>query len=670
MPEKKAFDVVVVADFGNEVTRRFEIMTLFFLASWLEYGGESRDFPLHLVCIGEAPHPVKVLAERCGATIHHYSPLLYGGFANKLRGLQIKGECDHVLLLDVDMLVLSDLSGLLLALGENCISAAAANGPCIVPPKHWKSAHELLGVEFPDWQLPPLNLTTDTFQCEKYRDSDYFPPFFNGGIVFAPWRSQLGDRWQDHLSRLSEVLQRKAKVSNQPPLATAITSLMAQGYDFKVLPDAYHGRWQHIAAGTLRTDELRLLHTIGFGRWQAGNNTNTAREEIDNYLHNILRLTRRLRSHLGPDDQAEFRKVRYLRLKECRKIHQRLELLYEKYVHELRPEESPRQVTAASQPIAENIDYRAYRFDFGQKTLDTYSEGQLPTPISRKKPGDEGTAGQQIDTLSILCCSDHNNRHGLFALVNSIVRNSSNSSALRLHVLVDKNPDYYRDILQTYFGTHSDYRIAFEVVSLSDNPDFADNVDFLENNMRSIGGPKVVRRLDNLMNYARIYLPEIFPQVDIGLYLDVDMIVRTDINILFDYDFLPMVAASPLIRPLEGYHPNLKMRGYGFNSGFLLADFRLWRKYRVTEAIEQVMRTHKTTELFKGGTQPLLNIVLYRLCRHINTSWNATALGWKGDLTEEELENAKVLHWTGAKKPWLDDGMYKELWQKYQIECP
>ncbi len=330
--ENTEFDVVVVSDFSSAVSRRFEIMTLYFLASWLEYAESSRHLPLHIACIGVPPSNVMELANQCDARISVHAPCEFGGFANKLRGFEIDRQTDHVLLLDSDMLVLSDIMPLKNLLGENCISAAAANGPCVVPPTKWKQIHELLGIDYPDENLLPLNLKLDTFQCHPYRNQTIFPPFYNGGIVFAPWQSSLGTIWKDHLLQISKVAKRKAKISNQPSLATAIAYLKSSGYSFKLLPDEYHVRWQHIAAGVVTCNNIRLLHTIGFGRWNSEQNNNSARDEIEIYLQNTLRMTRDVYSHNGTqpiedDDQ---------RIKECHRVYEKMKYLYENYVSHFR----------------------------------------------------------------------------------------------------------------------------------------------------------------------------------------------------------------------------------------------------------------------------------------------------------------------------------------------
>jgi len=336
----QAFDVVVVPDFSASVARRFEILTLLFLASWMEFGGRSRDLPLHIACIGEAPKSVRVLGDRCGALITTHPPLLFDAFANKLRGFEVNRQTDHVLLLDSDMLVLSEIHELPAALGGDCISAAASIGPCRVESERWIKIHEALDLPYPEDQVIPLNLELDTFQCAPYRDREDFPPYYNGGLVYAPWASGLGDVWRDHLIRIFDIAPDikgpKEMISNQPSLATAIHELQLQGFDFRLLPDEYHVRWQHLADGAVTSQETKLLHTVGFGRWSAETNDNSVEEEIEIYLSNVLSLTRHLRSHRGPLTRIARYFTRRPQIRDCYRVHGLMRLLYEKYVRDLK----------------------------------------------------------------------------------------------------------------------------------------------------------------------------------------------------------------------------------------------------------------------------------------------------------------------------------------------
>ena len=329
---RSSFDVVIVADFSDQNLNRFETLTLFFLASWLEFGGSSRELPLHIACIGDPPDTVKSLAGECNALISIHSPILFGGFANKLRGFDVDRKTDHLLLLDSDMLILSSIHQLLEVLGENCISASATNGPCIVPPKEWREVHEMLSIPYPEQQVVPLNKEVDCFLSLPYRDWEFFPPYYNGGIVFSPWDSGLGEIWRGHLIKITEIAERKAKRSNQPSLCTAITYLQTKGVNFQLLPDEYHVRWQHIASGAVTSKNAKLMHTIGFGRWQSKGEEPTAKQDINAYRNNILKSTIQFHSHHSIVLQCYHRTLQYRQIRDCYRVYETLHLLYKKYV--------------------------------------------------------------------------------------------------------------------------------------------------------------------------------------------------------------------------------------------------------------------------------------------------------------------------------------------------
>ncbi|MCJ8329115.1 MAG: hypothetical protein HRT89_00100 [Lentisphaeria bacterium] len=327
----QTFDVVVVSDFSGPAARRFEIMTLFFLASWLEFGGNTRELPLHIVCIGEPPESVLTLGERCGARFSTHTPLLFGGFANKLRGFEVSRETDHILLLDSDMLILSDISELPTALGSDCMAAAAANSRG--RQMHWREIHKSLGLTYPKDNLIPLNLELDTFKCAKYRDCNRneLAPYYNGGIVYAPWESRLGDVWREHLMRISEI--DPDCVSNQPSLATAIHELQLAGVQFRLLPDEYHGRWQHISTGTVPSRDIKLFHTIRFGRRRSP--SDTAEQDIKNYRIYTLKELCKLRAHRSLAGRMAHYMTMHVEIRDWFRIFKLMQLLNDKYVHEL-----------------------------------------------------------------------------------------------------------------------------------------------------------------------------------------------------------------------------------------------------------------------------------------------------------------------------------------------
>lgn len=356
------FDVVTVPDFSGSAAHRFEIMTLFFLASWIEFGGRSRDLPLHIACIGVAPESVRFLADQCGAEITSHSPDPLGKFGNKLLGFEVNQKTDHLLLLDSDMLVLSELNDLPSKLGRDCIAAGVSNGPFPASINKWPKIYEMLGLPIPTHQVVPLNLELDTFQCVPFHDRKDFPPLYNGGIVYAPWRSELGKVWRDHMTRIvaAGILRPRAIPSNQPSLATAIALLQGEGFKFKLLPDEYHVRWQHLATGAVSSRRARLFHTIGFAQQQwskqqllpirkallllklvlsrqkVHGHTVSAKIAMENFHSVILNQTKIVRSHRGPanrSDQGNSAK----QMEDCHRLHRLIKRLYYKHVRELMP---------------------------------------------------------------------------------------------------------------------------------------------------------------------------------------------------------------------------------------------------------------------------------------------------------------------------------------------
>lgn len=287
------------------------------------------------------------------------------------------------------------------------------------------------------------------------------------------------------------------------------------------------------------------------------------------------------------------------------------------------------------------------------------------------QPKDDDTSDQDCgfnNLFHVLFSTDSQQKVGLFALINSIVKNTNSPEKFFFHILVDDNASSYENIIENNFEVNFQY----EVVSFKETKNYNKNLTFLNKNMRVYGPGSGARRTDNLMNFARFYLPEIFSDIRFGLYLDVDMIVQSDLAQLFDVELMSMVVASSLNRSLSDYNSILEISGRGFNAGLLLINFKRWREKNVTAEIKELMIRHKEIKLFRGGTQPLLNIVLHKKCLNLNDLWldqlwHVTGLGrWKSK-DPDKLKNGRVLHWNGQYKPWLEDGMNKEYWEKYRL---
>jgi len=269
----RSFDVITVPDFSTGGTAVFEARTLVFLATWAERAGTSRGFPLHVACIGEPPSSVRRLAGRVGASVTVHEPLPLRPdhhVGNKLRGLEVVPRTDHFLLLDVDIAILGDLAPL--AEFGDCISACPDDAPN-VRLAEWRTIYEAVGLPLPG-PIPPLVHELDLPRFPRKmmgyeagnEQLDAMLPYYNGGVVFAPWRSNLRDLWAENIRRIAGLFDDRTGFrkwihhSDQAALAVSIAMLARDGLPFRRLPDAFNARWQHLYAGRPDPGEVAILH--------------------------------------------------------------------------------------------------------------------------------------------------------------------------------------------------------------------------------------------------------------------------------------------------------------------------------------------------------------------------------------------------------------------------
>ncbi len=303
-PRGRPFDVVIVPDF-SEGPAVFEARTLVFLATWLQSGGISWGCPLHVACIGEPPASVRGLAERCGASVTVHQPLKLRRdhhVGNKLRGLDIEPHTDRFLLLDVDIAVLSDISRLS-DLGE-CIAAAPDDAPN-VSVAAWRTIYDAFDLPLPppirplvcELDLPRFPPRTMGFEAGD-EQIEWMLPYYNGGVVFAPWACGLRELWARNITRIAGLFpedrapRRWLHHSDQAALAMSIAMLQRDGLPFHRLPDAFNTRWQHLYAGMPAVDEIAVMHccwnflsSVGAGPVT----TACLQESIHSFFHRKLR---------------------------------------------------------------------------------------------------------------------------------------------------------------------------------------------------------------------------------------------------------------------------------------------------------------------------------------------------------------------------------------------
>ncbi|KAI7736946.1 hypothetical protein M8C21_019209 [Ambrosia artemisiifolia] len=331
-----------------------------------------------------------------------------------------------------------------------------------------------------------------------------------------------------------------------------------------------------------------------------------------------------------------------------------------------------------------------------------HARKQLPSPELLPLLSDNSYQHFVVFTDNILAAS---------VVVSSAVQSSLRPEKIVFHVITDK---------KTYAGMHSWFAlnpISPSIVEVKGVHQFdwltKDNVPVLEavenhdgvrnyyhgNHVaganRSVTSPRLFAsklqarspKYISLLNHLRIYLPELFPNLDKVLFLDDDIVIQRDLSPLWDIDLGGKVNGAvetckgedswvmgkrfkiyfnfshPLIA--ESLDPEECAWAFGMN----VFDLRAWRKTNIRETYHSWVKANLKSNLtlWKLGTLPPALIAFRGYVHPIDPSWHMLGLGYQPNTSVESVKKAAVIHYNGQSKPWLEIG-YEHLrpfWSKY-----
>lgn len=192
-------------------------------------------------------------------------------------------------------------------------------------------------------------------------------------------------------------------------------------------------------------------------------------------------------------------------------------------------------------------------------------------------------------------------------------------------------------------------------------PNFS--VEFID--MKSSG----LEKFPNLKHYSlntfsRYFIPDMKPDLDKILYMDVDIIVKNDIAELYNQELgdYPVGAVLEDFYPvnytyLKSIYPNFKGGSNYFNAGVLLMKLDYFRKNNMTQKF--VDKTVEMKDILSCPDQDIFNIFFENNFKILDYKFNVmydheefiSKLGKQDAINA--LANPVVLHYTGDK-PWKD----------------
>lgn len=145
----------------------------------------------------------------------------------------------------------------------------------------------------------------------------------------------------------------------------------------------------------------------------------------------------------------------------------------------------------------------------------------------------------------------------------------------------------------------------------------------------------------------RFILPDLLPSLDRIIYLDVDTLVLSDLTELWRTDLEGKfigVAKDELINLNGGLKIVYERKAY-FNSGMLLMDLNLFRKYDICSNL--IDFAVDIAEYCEYGDQDILNYYFIDGYKLLDTKWNC---GRK--FLEDREKEVGIVHFYGLEKPW------------------
>ena len=156
--------------------------------------------------------------------------------------------------------------------------------------------------------------------------------------------------------------------------------------------------------------------------------------------------------------------------------------------------------------------------------------------------------------------------------------------------------------------------------------------------------------------YFRLFIPDLFPELERALYLDADTVILSDVGELFDTELGEgqilgavrdaVVPENPVFMKYVEGAVGVPTEKY-FNSGVLVMDLCAMRRERVLETFLSYASENGFTLL--APDQDYLNYICRGRVRYLGTEWNTMTMD------PHPSESPALIHYNMFAKPWHYD---------------
>ena len=237
--------------------------------------------------------------------------------------------------------------------------------------------------------------------------------------------------------------------------------------------------------------------------------------------------------------------------------------------------------------------------------------------------------------------------------ITSIIENSSKKYNYKIYVLHDGlNKENISKLSRLQCE-------GFEIIFKEMKEGFEKITDRVENRLRC--------DYFTLTIYFRLFIADMFPEYDKGIYIDSDVVVPGDISELYNHDLKDNLIAASTDNSIQGIPQLTKYveeaigvnRLEYINSGVLLMNLKKMREIEFSSKFLNLLETYHFDSI--APDQDYINAMCNKKILYLNEEWDAMPAEGK-----EELKNPKLIHYNLFQKPWCYDNVqYEDVFWKY-----
>lgn len=280
-----------------------------------------------------------------------------------------------------------------------------------------------------------------------------------------------------------------------------------------------------------------------------------------------------------------------------------------------------------------------------------------------------------MNNIIIALTIDNNFAQYLRVTLQSLVAHSSNISFYYIYILHSGLTNYNRSKILNIIHNKNNVKIEFIDISNEIKP------YQLKSNLKHVSNA----------TFYRYLIPKVLSQYDKILYLDTDIIINTDIQMLFNYnitnyyfgacyDLTTMQALCSKLTPFIYYRDKLKISNpiyEYFNAGILLFNNKKLNDDKITEKMFQLAVNNN----FQYSGQDPMNVATHLNVKFLPIKWNLTNYhptpNTINHIPEEvqfeykrDIKNPGIIHFSTEFKPWnVPESELSEYWWKYANEA-